>query len=163
MFVASPWASTWIATPEPSISIPVRDQPMLEYDPERLADVAQRYGLRLVVLYGSHAKHRAGPESDLDIAILGCQTEAFLDCYTDLAEVFQRHSLDLVRLEDADPLLRHEIMHQGILLRGDPDLFCEYRAYAYRDFVDSSDLFALEDRLFRKKMARIKEKLYGPT
>ncbi|GIX29051.1 MAG: hypothetical protein KatS3mg123_2932 [Burkholderiales bacterium] len=131
------------------------------YDPERLADVAKRYGLRLVVLYGSHAKHHAGPESDLDIAVLGCRAEEFLDCYTDLAEVFQRYSLDLVRLEDADPLLRHEIMHQNVLLWGDPDLFYEYRAYAYRDFIDSSDLFALEDLLFRKKMARMKEKLYG--
>ncbi|WP_205617063.1 type VII toxin-antitoxin system MntA family adenylyltransferase antitoxin [Pelomicrobium methylotrophicum] len=143
------------------MSVPARDQPMPEYDPERLADVAQRYGLRLVVLYGSHAKHRAGPESDLDIAVLGCRAEEFLDCYTDLAEAFQRYSMDLVRLEDADPLLRQEIMHQGILLRGDPDSFYEYRAYAYRDFVDSSDLFALEDLLYRKKMARMKEKLYG--
>jgi predicted nucleotidyltransferase len=149
--------------PEPYIGVLARDRPVPEHDPQRLAEVAQRYGLRLVVLYGSHAKRRAGPESDLDIAVLGCRTEEFLDCYADLAEVFRRYSLDLVRLEDADPLLRHEILHQGILLRGDPDLFCEYRAYAYRDFVDSSDLFALEDRLFRKKMARMKERLHGPT
>jgi hypothetical protein len=104
-----------------------------------------------------------GPRAISISRFLGCRTEEFLDCYADLAEVFRRYSLDLVRLEDADPLLRHEILHQGILLRGDPDLFCEYRAYAYRDFVDSSDLFALEDRLFRKKMARMKERLHGPT
>jgi predicted nucleotidyltransferase len=147
--------------PEPSISVPAQDRPMPEYDQERLTDAVRRHRLRLVVLYGSHAKHRAGPESDLDIAILGCQAEEFLDCYSDLAEVFQRYSLDLARLEGAYPLLRHEITHQGVLFWGDPDLFCEYRAYAYRDFVDSSDLFALEDLLFRKKMARMEEKLHG--
>jgi predicted nucleotidyltransferase len=149
--------------PEPSPRAPVRDRPLPEYDPERLADAARRYGLRLVVLYGSRARHRAGPESDLDIAILGCRMEEFLDCYAELSEVFRRYSLDLVRLEDADAFLRHEIMHRGVLLGGDPDLFCDYRAYAYRDFTDSSDLFALEDRLFRKKMARMRAKLHGPA
>ncbi|MCG6867598.1 MAG: hypothetical protein LJE91_02380 [Gammaproteobacteria bacterium] len=51
-------------------------------------------------------------------------------------------------------------MQSGRLLDGDPDLFCEYRAYAYRDFVDSADLFALEQTLFEKKMARIKGLLH---
>ncbi|MCL6645752.1 MAG: nucleotidyltransferase domain-containing protein [Dehalococcoidia bacterium] len=114
--------------PEPSPRAPVRDRPLPEYEPERLSDVLRRYGLRLVVLHGSRAKLCAGPESDLDIAILGCRTKEFLDCYAELSDVFRRYSLDLVRLEDADPFLRHEIMHRGVLLGGDPDLFCDYRA-----------------------------------
>ena len=131
------------------------------FDGEQLSAAARELGLRLVVLYGSYAKRSAGPESDLDIAVLGCPADRFWGCYKSLSEVFRRYSLDMVRLEDADPLFRDEIMREGVLLQGDPDLFCEYRAYSYRDFLDSADLFALEEALFRKKMDRMKEQLYG--
>lgn len=134
----------------------------LRFDSERLEEVARRFGLRLVVLYGSHARGRADAASDLDVAVLGCAPEAFWDCYQALADVFGDGSLDLVRLEDADSLLRYEILRDGIRLFGDPDFFCGYRAYAFRDYVDSADLRALEARLFERKMARMKEELHGP-
>ncbi len=132
-------------------------------DKERLATVAHKLGLRLVVLYGSHATRRPEPtpESDVDIAVLGCRAKKFWDCYMALSETLGKLSLDMVRIEDADALFRHEIMRAGVLLFGDQDLFCEYRAYAYRDFVDSADLLALEESLFQKKMSHIKENLHG--
>lgn len=133
----------------------------VDFSRDQLATAARELGLRLVVLYGSYAKGRPGPQSDLDVAVLGCPVGKFWECYENLLEVFRAYSLDLVRLEDADALLRDEIMRDAILLYGDPDLFYEYRAFAYRDFVDSADLFALEEVLFRKKMDRIKEQLHG--
>lgn len=115
-----------------------------------------------MVLFGSHARGRPvpGPDSDVDIAIYGCPRERYWECYKAVAQAFEGAQLDLVRLEDADPLFRHEIMQAGILLEGDADLFCEYRAYAYRDFTDSADLFALEQTLFKKKMARMRKQLH---
>lgn len=38
-----------------------------------------------------------------------------------------------------------------------------YRAFAYRDFIDSADLFALEETLFRKRMDRIGRMLRDPA
>jgi len=137
------------------------DQPPVRFDSARLESVAREFGIRLIVLYGSRARRRASPQSDLDIAVLGCRAQRFRDCYQALAELFSAYSLDLVRLGEADSLLRHEILRDGVRLYGDPDLFLEYRAYAYRDFEDSADLRALEDRLFRKKMKRIEEALRG--
>jgi hypothetical protein len=37
------------------------------------------------------------------------------ECYEELAEVFPAGSLDLVLLNDVDPLLRYEVMRGGIL------------------------------------------------
>jgi uncharacterized protein len=130
----------------------------IPYDPERLEAVCRELGLRLVVLFGSRATGMPPPppESDLDVAVLGSRGGApvtFWGCYRELAEVFGGMDLDLVLLHEADPLLRWEIMSRGSLLCGDPDEFLEYRAFAFRDFVDSEDLRELEDALFRKKMA----------
>ena len=102
-----------------------------------------------------------GALAGLDIAVLGCPAEKFPECYKRLSEIFGGYNLDMVRLEDADALFRHEVMNDGVLLYGSPDLFFEYRAFAYRDFVDSADLFALEEALFRKKMDRIKGQIHG--
>lgn len=138
----------------------VKEMPIV-FDQEHLNKTARDLGVRLIVLYGSYAKRNAGPESDLDIAVLGCPVNQYWECYGSLSELFQAYSLDMVRLEDADALFRHEIMREGVLLYGDPDVFFEYRAYSYRDFMDSADLFALEEVLFRRKMDRMKEQLYG--
>lgn len=132
-------------------------------DLARVAVVAQQLGLRLAVLYGSYAKRKPepGPESDLDIAVLGCPSDKYWECYEALSDVCGDVTLDLVRLEDADALFRYEVMSGSELLHGDPDLYYEQRAYAFRDFVDSSDLFALENLLFRKKMESMRERLHG--
>lgn len=134
---------------------------MLRIDQQSLSTTARTFGLRLVVLFGSRAKGRPepGPESDVDVAIHGCPRERYWDCYKAINEAIGVAEVDLVRLEDADPLFRDEIMQSGVLLDGDPDFFCEFRAYAYKDFVDSADLFTLEETLFRKKMQRLGELL----
>lgn len=129
---------------------------------ERLAAVAPDFGIRLAVLFGSRARGQARPDSDWDIAVAGCPPSRFWELNERLQDVLSDGTVpDLVRLEDADALLRQEIMHDAVLLYGDPDLFCEYRAFAFRDFVDSADLFALEHALLRKKLARIKERLHA--
>ena len=132
-----------------------------DLDSQRLTHLAQEMGLRMIVLFGSWAKGSPppGPDSDIDIAILGLPIEKYWDCARALQQVFSSHPTDVVRLEEADPLFRHEIMHRGILLWGDPDRFCEYRAYAYRDYTDAADLFVLEQKLFAKKMKRLGEQL----
>lgn len=139
-------------------ALPIRPLP---YDPDRLAEAVCAIRPRLLILFGSWATASPppGPESDVDMAILGCPKEKFWECHRLLSAACPEHELDLVRLEDADPLFRDEVMRQGILLAGDPDQFCDDRAYAYRDFVDSADRFALEQTLFEKKMANLKQQI----
>lgn len=129
-------------------------------DRQRLSAVAAQFGLRLVLLFGSAARGQVRPDSDCDIAVAGCPPDRFGDLSGALQGTIRGGAeLDLVRLEPADPLFRYEILRDAMLLYGDPDLFCEVRAFAFRDFQDSASLFALERTLLRKKLARIKERL----
>ena len=124
-------------------------------------------GLDLVVLFGSRATGRPPPSdaSDVDLAVRaapGSRVQLW-DCYLELSKLFSDGSLDLVLLNGADPLLRYEVMRDGIRIHGDPLDFLEYRAFAYREFVDSADLRELEDALFRKKMEYLRGVLHGPA
>lgn len=139
--------------------------PAAGHDPDagKLAAVAARFGLRLVILFGSRAERNsaAGPDSDCDIAVLGCPKGEYWELFKALQDAVPDAPVDLVEIERADPLFRHEIFRNSVLLYGDPDLFCEYFGFAYKDFVDSADLRELEHTLFTKRMARIRERLYG--
>lgn len=132
----------------------------IDFDRPALDRAAHELGVRLILLHGSRATGSAGPDSDLDIAVLGCPAESFLKCYSALGKVFSRYEMDMLSLERIDPLTRYEVLRDAVLLFGDPDLFCEYRTFAWRDFMDSADLRALEETLSRRKMARIKEQLH---
>lgn len=79
----------------------------------------------------------------------------FSDIHGQLTRAFPGDSIDLAFLRNVDPLFRWEIVRDGRLLWGDPVDFLEYRAFAFRDYVDSADLRALERALFLKKMAMI--------
>jgi len=119
-------------------------------DPAALAAAVAETGARFVVLFGSRVTGRPPPtaESDLDLAVRLGRADAgarFWDVREAFAGVFPAYSLDLVLLDTADPLLRWEAMGPGVLLAGDVDEFLEYRAYAYRDFVDSADLQHLRE------------------
>ncbi|MGH8434808.1 MAG: type VII toxin-antitoxin system MntA family adenylyltransferase antitoxin [Pseudomonas sp.] len=120
----------------------------------------------MLVLFGSRATGSPPPhaESDVDLAIaFGAGSRAdFWACQSALSELLPHQSIDLVVLNDADPLFRWEIMREGVLLWGDVDDFLELRAYAHRDFVDSADLRALERILSERKLARLREQL-GPA
>jgi len=136
--------------------------PLPPYDAATLAAALARTGARFVVLFGSRVTGRPWPTegSDVDLAVRLAAPEAnarYREVRSAFAAVFPDHDVDVVLLDTADPLLRWEVMGPGVRLAGDVDEFLEYRAYAYRDFVDSADLRTLEDHLFRKKLQHLRE------
>lgn len=124
-----------------------------------LRAAAVRLGLRLVVRFGSRATGAVpppAPGSDLDIAVLaGERWVTLAEVYAVLADAFPGVELDLALLNDADPLFRFEVFRRSDLLFGDPDVYAEYQLYAYRAFMDSADLRALESALSRRKLQRL--------
>jgi predicted nucleotidyltransferase len=131
---------------------------------EAVDDVCRRFGVRMLVLFGSRAPGGlpTRPDSDLDLAVSFQLPRPQGDpwvVHEAFAEVFPDQTIDVVDLGDTDPLFRWEIMREGVLLYGSVDEFLEYRAYAWRDYIDSADLRALERILSERKLALIREQL----
>ena len=59
--------------------------------------------------------------------------------------------LDVKFLDSSDPLLRYFVVRDGCLLAGDPQAYQEFKAFAFRDYLDSWDLRRLERRMIRHK------------
>ena len=87
-------------------------------------DLAKIFGHdeRIIVAYmfGSKARGSHTPESDIDIAVLLSEApEEMLEYYLDLADRISKafaESVDLVILNSAPPVLKHQVIKHGKLL-----------------------------------------------
>ena len=101
---------------------------------QKLTQIARKYGLNLIVLFGSYAARRLlKQESDIDIAI---RTTRRLTAEEEIALISQLSLLfpaeiDITFLNEADSVLVYEIARDGIpLYEQNPDSFIEFQLYA---------------------------------
>lgn len=135
---------------------------------EKLDKIAAEKGIKFIVIFGSHVSGRKRLESDLDIAVLterGRDIGDSLDYYNEIllflsdALCIADCKLDLTNLNNANPLLRYEVLFGGELLYGDKNDFDEYRAFAFRDYIDAKPLFDLERYLIKKRQILLEKAL----
>lgn len=99
-------------------------------------------GARLVVVFGSVARHAARPRSDVDLGVLldadppAVRTSVEIE----LGRAAGR-PVDVVFLNDAPPQLRFEIARTGRpLFARDPYVWAEFRAQAMLDWWDCAPI-----------------------
>jgi predicted nucleotidyltransferase len=97
--------------------------------------------VELVVLFGSVARGRSRPDSDLDVAVR-CDGLADLDAlYLLLAPRFTTSLLDLVDLRRTGSLLAlHVARHGQVLYERDPGAFRSFQSLASRRYCDTDKL-----------------------
>ena len=107
--------------------------------------------LRFAILFGSLATGRAGPDSDLDVAVFATgplDAERKIALIARLAEITGR-PVDLLDLRTAGVLVTREALTRGRLL------FCRdrsaYRELAARTVIDAADFLPYVERLLRER------------
>jgi len=100
----------------------------------------QAVHVRLLVLFGSRARGQYRPESDSDLAVLF--HPAIADRVAQLERVQDSISadstVDLVDLDEADPLLLREVAMDGkLLFEAYPGAFEEFRLRALKLYMDT--------------------------
>ncbi len=110
--------------------------------------------LRLAVLFGSRAKARARPDSDVDIAVVpGPPAFSFADEF-DIATSLSRglgREVDVVRADRASTLLRWHIARDGVLLVADPAWeWPRFRASAASEYAEIAEALDHAARRFRR-------------
>lgn len=82
---------------------------------DRAAEVLQKAGASEVYVFGSVAEDRAGPDSDIDLAVRGLPHEAFFEAVGRIAmSVTER--FDLVDIDDPNPFTEM-LLRKGRLVR----------------------------------------------
>lgn len=127
----------------------------------RLRRAARAMELQVVFLFGSRAKGRARPDSDVDLAVRTASPRWRdwrwqLRCIRELAEAVEGAEVDVAFLNEASPDLLWEAC-QGILLYEDQPLRgASLRSYALRLYEDHEKLRRAALRSLRQSHGRSK-------
>ena len=129
----------------------------------KIEELAGKYHLSLVLLFGSRATGKVHARSDFDIAYLSKEPldlmdEARLLC--DLMPIFRSDKVDLVNLKKAPPLLMKHIFdsHQ-ILFCADNAQYFSYQMYALRRYDEAKPLLDLRSDYLRYRVKKYKQEL----
>ena len=130
---------------------------MLDIKLENLVNkITQKYGLELILLFGSKVDSTAHKESDFDVAYLSKKNLTLEDearLIIELAPVFGSENIDLVNLKKASPLLFYAIFDKcQVLHAANPLIFPSLRAYAFKKYVETKPLY---EEKFRRLQTQI--------
>ena len=106
-------------------------------------------------LFGSVAAKKDTPMSDIDVAVyFSKRIDAFtyrLKLMERLIRILKNEKIDIVVLNNASPLLRYEVIKNGILLKDNIKNRVVYETIVLQEYLDT-------DHLRRTQMEYIKEK-----
>ena len=125
----------------------------------KIAELAKKYGLSLVLLFGSQATGKTHPRSDVDIAFLAKKRLDLIDVarlQMVFSETLRIKDLELVDIRNAGPLLLKQIAGKSALLyQKDPFSFYNFKIYALKIFMESKRLFDLQKLSFSRFLQKI--------
>ena len=112
--------------------------------------LAQRGGIRLAVLFGSLARGRATPESDLDLAVLmdvSTSAETKMALIDDLSQAMGR-PVDLIDLSVTGEPILGQILKYGVRLLGSDT---DYAELIKRHLFDEADFMPYRRRILAER------------
>jgi predicted nucleotidyltransferase len=109
-------------------------------------------------LFGSYVTDKAHPESDVDVAVLLSGTDEMerferrLRLIGEAEEALDRRPVDLVVLNDAPPLLAHQVLRHGrLIFERDRAARVEFEVWAGKVYADLQPMYEYHGRdLFQK-------------
>jgi predicted nucleotidyltransferase len=115
---------------------------------------ADRQRVELAYLFGSTARGTTGPLSDVDVAIrFSHDRDRSLDERLKLQDALCRDlgsdRIDLVDLDDASPVLRYNVIRDGVTLKGENDVRVPFEVRVMSEYFDTHALRAPHDAALR--------------
>lgn len=125
-------------------------------DQQALASIAKRYGITLVLQFGSSVTGHTHVRSDIDLAVqipgapLSFRDHAELS--HDLQALFPDREVDVAFVDRADPLFLKKITEACRLLYGDPKVLQRLGIYAFKRYQDHRRYLDLERRFVARSI-----------
>ncbi len=110
----------------------------------KFVNLAENYGLGLILLFGSQARGGLNPESDIDIAVYGDAVLGEIKkigITYELCNMLGTDKIDIVDIKTASPLLKKEIfMNYKVLYLKNPMLLYQLELVSMYEFKESEIL-----------------------
>ena len=113
----------------------------------KIKELAEKYNLTLVVLFGSQPTGAVHTKSDVDIAALGANSLDRFALANDLDKVFERNDVEVIDMNGASPTMMYVLVRDGKLLYENTiGAFMKWKFYAIREWINTAWLRKLSDK-----------------
>lgn len=119
----------------------------------QLNKLARKYGLSMILIYGSQVNEKVHKDSDLDIAVMARKEFNFkkhFSLISDLAKIFLGREIDLVFINRANPLFLKKILENCQMVYGKERKLALLKIYVFKRYCDYKKFFDLEEKFVRK-------------
>ena len=152
---------------------------MTEADKKKIAEIMEKHGVIVGYLFGSAARGKMGPLSDIDVAVLfdeflniENQESLLEDIRSAVAHSFGKEKVDVINLnQETNPVLRYEAVLEGeVVFVRDISIKARLARAVLREYEDTRYLRETSYRILREQIksgefgrARVDLKEYVPT
>ncbi|MBS0181922.1 MAG: nucleotidyltransferase domain-containing protein [Nitrospira sp.] len=124
-----------------------------------LRELAQRFGVRLILQFGSTVTGATHDRSDLDLAVQFDTPHVSFQTVMEMQEALQARfpgsKIDLAILNLADPLFLKKIVESCRILFGIPQDFARLRLHAFKAYQDFRPYLELERRHVARRLSSL--------
>ncbi len=124
-----------------------------------IGKIAQRFGLRLILQFGSTVTRMTHDRSDLDLAVqldsFPVSLQTILEIQEALQVQFAGSEIDLAIVNRANSLFLQKIVESCRLLFGSPQDFARLRLHAFKAYQDFRPYLELEVRYVSRRLAAL--------
>jgi len=122
---------------------------------QKIEELAKKYSLKLILLFGSQATGKINKESDYDIAYLPAKNLGYddeVDINSQFISIFphKQGRIDTVDIRHANPLLIFQISKKNILLSGNREEFIKFKLRAFKKYNDYAPYFEMEKKVNKR-------------
>ena len=119
---------------------------------KKIKEIAEKYDLKLALVFGSQVTGEVNEESDVDIAVLPRMNLTFKEEVTLNSELIDvLGNVDLVNLRKASPLLLKEIIdNYQILYQSQASDFSRLEVYALQRYAEAKPIFEMHQESINK-------------
>lgn len=113
----------------------------------RISALAEKYGITLLVLFGSQATGKTHASSDADFAFISrkrLRPRETAQLAYELSSLMEFARIDLVDVRDAPPLLLRNIaVGDAVIHEAEPSAHASFRIYAMKRYMEAKRLLSL--------------------
>ncbi len=136
----------------------MREEPVRESE-RNLRELAQRFGMHVILQFGSTVTGTTHDDSDVDLAVQldtpDMSLETILEMQEALQSRFPGREVDVAILNRADPLFRKKIMESCRMLFGTAEDFARLRLYSFKTYQDFQPYLELERQSVAKRLSAL--------
>lgn len=132
---------------------------MHKFDEKKIKEIAEKYGLKLLLLFGSQVTGKTHKFSDFDFGYIGKKDMSYSErgsLDVDLSRLVKNEA-EAVDLKNVGPLFKYEIIKNNKILYGKKTEYEYFFVQALREYFEAERLFAIRDSVIANKINELKK------